>query len=292
MLLMSPLKGILFMCAGVMILPFLNATAKLLLEHYPLVQVMWARYTMHLLLVLLVLWPKHRSGLLVTRKPGLQLLRSTLLLMCTSCYFSALWFIPLATAAAISFTAPVIITFLAIPLLKEKVGWRRILAVLVGLSGALVIIRPGFGGFHPAGFLMLAGAAVFALYQIYTRKVLDSDTPETSIAYMTIVGAVGTSVLLPWFWTTPATLSHWWMFLATGVFAGGGHFMVVKAVQYAPVSVVSPFIYVELIGATILGYMWFDHVPEIWAWVGSAMIICSGLFIAYREQWVHKKAPP
>ena len=273
-----------FMCAGVMILPFLNATAKLLIEHYPLIQIMWARYTLHLVFFLILFGPEHGVRLLSTNRPKLQLMRSTLLLCCTGFYFSALWFIELPTAVAISFTSPMIVTLLAIPMLKEKVGWRRLLAVFVGFIGALVVIRPGFGGIHPAGFLMLAAAILFAFYQILTRKVLAFDTPETSVAYMAIVGTVCTSVLLPWHWTTPTTITHWLMLLSTGVLAGGGHFMIIKAFQYAPVSIVSPFTYGEIIGAVVLGYVWFNHVPDRWTWMGSALIITSGLFITYRER--------
>ena len=280
----STLKGIGFMGIAVLVLPFLNAAAKLLLaEGHSVVQVVWARYAVHLLFVLVLFAPRHGPRLLRTTRPGIQITRSSLLLGCTACYFTALEFIALPTAAAINFTAPILVTVLAVPMLGEVVGWRRALAAVVGFAGALVIIRPGSDAVHPAGLLVLITALMYAVYQILTRRVSSTDSPQTSVTWMAVVGTVVTSLALPWFWITPADLRAWVALLSTGCFAGAGHYFVVKALQHAPASVVSPFSYGQLLGATVLGWWLFGELPDRWTWVGAAMIVASGLYIAWRE---------
>jgi drug/metabolite transporter (DMT)-like permease len=281
----SPLRGIGYMCIAVLVLPFLNAAAKLLLaDGHSVVQVVWARYAVHLAFVAVVFAPRHGVRLLRTRRPGIQVTRSALLLGCTACYFTALGFISLPMAAAINFTAPIIVTVLAIPMLGEQVGWRRLSAATFGFAGALVIIRPGAGAVHPAGLLVLATAVMYAFYQILTRRVSASDPAHTSVAWMAVVGTLLASVVLPWFWTTPQGLRGWLLLLSTGGFAALGHFFVVKALQHAPASVVSPFSYGQLLGAAVLGYALFGQLPDRWTWVGAAMIVGSGLYITYREE--------
>lgn len=280
----TTLKGIFFMSVSVLVLPFLNAAAKLLMEQgHPVLQVVWARYAVHLLFVVALFAPGRGLALMRTRRLGTQITRSSLLLGCTACYFAALRFIELPTAAAINFTAPIIVTVLAVPMLGETVGWRRMLAVLFGFLGALIIIRPGLGAVHPAGALVLVTAAMYALYQILTRRISALDSAQTSVTYMAVVGTVVTTFALPWFWVTPAGIRDWLLLLSMGCFAGLGHFFVVKALQYAPASVVSPFSYGQLLGAAALGYVLFGHVPDRWTWTGAALIVGSGLYIAYRE---------
>ena len=286
------LKGIGFMCIAVLILPFLNAVAKLLLaDGMSVVQVVWARYTVHLLFAVALFAPGRGLRLLRTRRLGTQLTRSALLLGCTAFYFGALPYIALPTAAAINFAAPIIVTVLAVPMLGETVGWRRMLAVCFGFLGVLVIIRPGLGVIHPAGLLVLVTALMYALYQIFTRRVAALDSPQTSVMYMAVVGTLASSLALPWYWSTPQGLGGWLLLLSTGCFAGIGHFFVVKALQHAPASIVSPFSYGQLLGAAALGYWLWGDVPDLWTWIGAAMIVLSGMYIAYRES-VRKKAPP
>lgn len=287
----GPLRGIAFMCIAVLVLPFLNAAAKLLLaDGHPVVQVVWARYAVHLLFVVAVFAPRHGTRLLHTRRTGIQVTRSALLLGCTACYFTALGYIALPTAAAINFTSPIIVTVLAIPLLGEQVGWRRLCAAAFGFAGALVIIRPGAGAVHPAGALVLATAVMYAFYQILTRRVSATDPPHTSVAWMAVVGTLATSIALPWFWITPEGVRGWLALLSIGGFAALGHFFVVKALQHAPASVVSPFSYGQLLGAAALGWVLFGDLPDAWTWVGAAMIVGSGLYIAWREQALRRAA--
>src|SRR5436305_2822611 len=160
------LRGILLMCGGVSMFPFMNAAVKLLGADYPASEIVWARFTGHLLVMLLVFLPRYGRRLWATRRPGVQIARSLLMLVSNGVFVIAIARVPLATASAIGFTSPLIVTALSVPLLHESVGWRRWSAVLVGFAGALLVIRPGNGVSDPAVTLLLLSAFDYALYQI------------------------------------------------------------------------------------------------------------------------------
>ncbi|MCP5151503.1 MAG: DMT family transporter [Ectothiorhodospiraceae bacterium] len=277
-------RGIAFMCTAALVLPFLNAGAKLLGGEYPIVEIVWARYAGHLLCMMLVFMPRRGLRLFATRRPGLHVVRSALLLASTLCYFTALRYISLPTAAAINFTSPIIVTLLAIPMLGEQVGWRRMTAVGFGFLGALVIIRPGTDAVHPAAVLVLGSASAYALYQVLTRRAAATDPADTSVTWTAVVGTLGASLVLPWHWETPHTATHAAILASLGAVAGLGHYFVVKAFQHAPASIVSPFSYAQLLGAAVLGFAIFGQLPDVWVWVGAAMIVAAGLYITYRER--------
>jgi drug/metabolite transporter (DMT)-like permease len=163
------LRGILLMCAGVAMFPFMNAAVKLLGADYPVSQIVWARFTGHLLVMLLVFLPQYGRRLIATRRPAAQIGRSLLMLVSNMMFVVAIARVPLATASAIGFTSPLLVTALSVPLLHESVGIRRWSAVVVGFAGALLVIRPGAGMHDPAVLLLLLSSAAYALYQIATR---------------------------------------------------------------------------------------------------------------------------
>jgi drug/metabolite transporter (DMT)-like permease len=146
------------MCAGVAMFPFMSAAQKLLAGHYPVAEIVWARFTGHLVVMLLVFLPRYRWRLLATRRPAVQIARSLLMLASNALYVVAIARVPLATASAIGFTSPLLVTALSVPLLHESVGIRRWSAVIVGFAGALLIIRPGSGLRDPAVLLLLLGS--------------------------------------------------------------------------------------------------------------------------------------
>src|SRR6185369_8649013 len=165
------LRGILLMCAGVSMFPFMNAAVKLLGADYPVAQIVWARFTGHLLVMLLVFLPQYGRRLLATRRPAVQIGRSLLMLVSNMMFVVAITRVPLATASAIGFTSPLIVTALSVPILHESVGIRRWSAVVIGFAGALLVIRPGAGLHDLAVLLLLLSSAAYALYQIATRWV-------------------------------------------------------------------------------------------------------------------------
>jgi drug/metabolite transporter (DMT)-like permease len=278
------LRGIFLMCAGVALFPMMNAEVKLLAARYPVIEITWARFTGHLIVMLIVFLPQYGRRLIATRRPLVQLARSALMLASNGIFVAAIGKVPLATASAIGFTSPLIVTALSVPLLREQVGWRRWSAVGVGFCGALLIIRPGVGLHDPAVLLLLVSSAAYALYQIATRWVMAHDSPATGIIFAALLGSLGTTMVLPLIWVTPRSLLDLAMLLSLGCFGGLGHFLVIKAFQAAPASVIAPLGYVELIGTAILGYLIFNNFPDALTWVGALVIIASGLYIAMRER--------
>jgi len=231
------LKGVGLMGLAMLVIPFMNATAKWLGGEFPIVEVVWARYAGHLIFMLILFAPTRGMGLFRSVDPRLQLLRSGLLLTSTLCYFTALRYLALPTAAAIAFTSPIIVVMLAIPMLGERVTLNRWLAVLVGFAGTLVIIRPGIDGTHWSGLLILVSAACFALYQILTRRIAGRDSPETTITYTAVVGTAVLSLVIPWQFQMPETSVQWFLICIVGVIAALGHYLIVCAYQFAPASV-------------------------------------------------------
>ncbi len=283
-------RGIAFMCLAVGIFPFLNASVKILGESYSVQQVLWVRYLGHFVLMLVIFLPFYGGKVFRTKHLGAQLVRSLLLLGSTACYFTALNYLPLTTAASISFTSPFIVTALSVPLLGEKVGPRRWTAIGIGFIGALIIIRPGAAAFHGAELFVVASATFYSFYQIMTRRLAGRDSTATTILYTSVFGAILTTMVAPFYWQMPSAEVDWLLFAATGVFGGLGHLFVVKAFQWAEVSVISPFVYLQLVGAVILGFFIFGEFPDLWTWVGSAVIVSCGAYITYRETVLSHRA--
>ena len=278
------LRGILLMCAGTAMFPFMNTAVKLLTVRYPVAEIVWARFTGHLIIMLIVFLPQYRWTLLRTRRPTVQIGRSVLMLISNMVFVMAIGRVPLATASAIGFTSPLIVTALSVPLLHESVGWRRWTAVLVGFGGALLVIRPGSGFHHPAVLLLLASALAYALYLIGTRWVSRYDNAATGIIFAALFGSLAMTVVLPFAFVMPRTLWDGLLFCSLGMFGGVGHYLIIRAFQLGPAAVIAPLGYVELIGTSTLGYLIFDNFPDLWTWVGAGVIIASGIYVAFRER--------
>jgi drug/metabolite transporter (DMT)-like permease len=278
------LRGILLMCGGVAMFPFMNAAVKLLGPHYPVTQIVWARFTGHLIVMLLVFLPRYGRRLLATRRPGVQIARSLLMLVSNLMFVVAIARVPLATASAIGFTSPLIVTALSVPLLRESVGIRRWSAVLVGFAGALLVIRPGSGTHDPAVLLLLVSSAAYALYQIATRWVSLYDGAATGIVFSALLGSLAMSFVLPFVFVMPRSPLDLALFCSLGLLGGTGHYLVIRAFQSGPAAVIAPLGYVELVGTTTLGYLIFGNFPDLWTWIGAAIIIASGVYIALRER--------
>lgn len=272
-----------FMCSAATIFPLLNTAVQYLTVEYSIIQLVWARYVGHLVYILAVLVPTRGLRFVRTNRPRLQIVRSSLLVTATFLYFTALAYIPLATTTAINFTGPLMIVALSIPILGETVGLRRWSAVVLGFIGALIIIRPGFGGVHWAAFLVLGCAACNAFYQILTRSLAGHDSAETSIFYTALVPSILVTLLLPFGARLPLSAFDWMLFGGLGLIGGLGHYCVIKAYENAEASIISPMNYVQLIGATLLGYLVFADFPDVWTSLGAVIIVASGLYIMRRE---------
>lgn len=278
------LTGIALMCGAVALFAFLDTTAKFLNTQMDVLEVAWARYTGAFVLTLIVSNPLTQPGLLRTRQLKLQIVRSLLLVGSTVLNFLALRWLQLDEALSIIFTFPFIVAISAGPMLGEWIGWRRWSAIGVGFAGVLLITRPGFGGMHPAAFISLAATICYGLYAVTTRIVSRTDANQTSLFYGNFVGALFMLPFIPFVWQAPANWLVTLLLVGTGVLGSLGHFCLIAGHKLAPASVLSPFIYTQLIWVVILGYLVFDHVPTIWTMAGAAVVIGSGLYLLYRER--------
>ena len=262
----------------------LDATAKYLVQDHALFLVVWARYAGQMLVVTPIAWHRAGAGFWRTRHLRMQLVRSLCLVIATACFFGALRFLPLAEGSAISFLAPMFAVVLSIPVLGERPTAARWVAAIAGFIGILVLVRPGSAVFHPATGLLVLAAISNSLYQLLTRR-LPNDSPYTTLFYSALVGAVGLSFALP-FAHTPATVSAGdAMFLvALGVLAGLGHWFFISSFLKAPASLLAPFTYLQMIWATLYGYLVFGQLPDGLSGVGMAIIVASGVALIVHER--------
>ncbi len=278
-----PYRGMLMILAAVAMFSLMDAISKYLTRFYPVTTVVWARYLFHTLLVIVVLGPRLGRGLVQTRRPGAQVVRGLFLAGATLFFVSALKYLPLAEASAISFMAPLLVTVMAVVLLKERVGLALWIAVLSGFVGVLTIIRPGSGIFTWAALLPLVAAVCFASYQILTRRLAGLESPYTSVFYSGLVGMLVLSISLPYGWALPQSGLHLALFALIGIIAGSSHLVLIKAYDFAPASRLAPFSYTQLIWAAVAGYVAFDDFPDFWSVVGITVLMASGIYIATHQ---------
>ena len=282
---MTPaLRGTLLVVAAVGIFAVMDTIAKYLASSYPVSGVVWARYAANLLVLLVFLSARGQLGLLRTARPGLQFMRGLLLAAASLLYFTSLTVLPLAEAAAIGFVMPLFLALLAVPMLGERMDGARLAAVLVGLAGALVIVRPGAAVFTPYALLPIGMALCNALYQILTRKVAGVEHPLTSLAWGAIVGAVLLSFTLPFAWVTPTNPWHWVLLAIIGLLASVGHFVLIRAYDYASTTGLAPFFYTQLIWVMLLGWLVFGDFPDGWSLLGMGIIVASGIYLVGRQR--------
>ena len=276
-------RGIPWIMLATFLFVTMDATVKSLLrDGYPLPQVIWGRYFFHLLLLAIVLAPRIRT-VAQSDNLKLQLIRSVLMLLTTSLFFAGLLFVPLAEASAMMLISPLVVTALAMPVLKEAVGPRRWTGVVIGMLGAAIIMRPG-SEFMSLGILLPAAAAgSYATYQISTRLLSQTDPILTTLFYTALVGGMITSMAAPFHWMPPSP-EDWVLLIITGICGGIGHFALIKALTLSPASVIAPYGYLNLIWATIYGFILFAELPDTWTIAGAAIITGSGLYVYHRER--------
>lgn len=237
---MTPrIRGILLMMAAMVLFTLLDASAKHVTQTLPPPVAVFFRYAVATGLSLLILTRTGGPALLTTGHPYLQVARGLLLMVSTILNFFAIKQLQLAQTAAIFFTIPLWVCALSVPLLGERVGWRRWTAVLVGFLGVLVIMRPGTASFHPAMLLSVGSSICGAAYNIMTRKVGARDRAETSLFYVSFIGAAAAALIQPFVWQTPHGLNLA-LLAGMGILGTAGHYMLIEAHRLAPASALAP----------------------------------------------------
>ena len=274
--------GIGIAIVGWLILACMDAGSKILTANYPVVQILWFRY---LMLILVAYWLMKRLGMRVNfHRPWLQLSRGLLLVAQTGLLVYAFSQMALADVHAVLSITPLLVTALSVPLLGENVGVRRWSAVGIAFIGVLVILRPGFGVVQPMTFLVLLSALIGAIYLVLTRLVGRTDPAEVSLFWLAITGLVVLSAIVPFFWRVPTNAADWGLLFLVAVLGIIGHFCLIKGFQLAEASVLQPYIYTGLIGAILVGYVVFGDLPDFPTMIGALIIVTSGLYVFARER--------
>lgn len=275
-------RGILGILVAMLLFTCMDSCAKYLLQRNDTVMVVWARFASQTALVLAISAPMLGTHIR-THRPGLQLGRSVLHALATGMFFYSLNFMALAESVAVFEVSPLLITVLAALILHERVGPRRWTGVVVGLCGALIIIRPGLDVFQPAALLPLGSAFCMAAFQIITRLIGTADTMRTTMIYSGLVGVLATSAMLPWFWQTP-TLADAALMATFGWLGYLGHLALIYALGQAPASTLAPYNYAGFLWAIIMGLLLFGEMPDGPTLVGAAIILGAGIYVWHRER--------
>lgn len=275
--------GIALLSLATLCFAVLDSTAKWLVQDLPVVQVVWLRFATHVLVMVLLLAPRHGWQLLRMHDPRLQFMRGAMLATITGLNFWALHYLQLAETGSIQFSAPILIALLSAWWLGERLDARRWAAVLSGFVGVLLVIRPGTQAFHPAIFLSLASATLFACFSLLTRRMAATETPES----LQLISAIAATVLLAplalWQWQAPAGWGSWGLILLCGLVGGLGHQFMAMAHRHASAAVLGPFLYQQILYMVVGGWLVFNQVPDALVLAGAVVVAASGLALLTLE---------
>ena len=275
-------RGIQWMLLTILLFVSMDTIGKYLTQTYPVLQVTWARFFFHFVwLAVFLRW--RLISVVRTRNLGLQLSRGLLMMIANTLFIAGVSVMTLVDTNSILLLSPLVVTALSMPLLGEHVGPRRWTCVATGFIGALIIIRPGSGVMQWAALFPLGAAFSYAVYQIITRQLSQSDPQLTSLFYTVAVGVPLTTLIMPFVWVAP-DVQDWMLMASMGMIGAFGHFTLIKAFSAAPVAVVAPFNYTNLLWATVFGFIFFSELPDRWTVIGALIIIASGLYAFFREQ--------
>ena len=255
----------------------MDATAKWLVEDYSIAQILLIRFAVYLGVVLALAWRRGWLATVRSRQPGLQVLRSLVMLAEIVVFLWAFSLLPLADVHAIAAVSPLIAVALAALLLGERVGWRRWLAVVAGCAGVLVIMRPGSGIMGPAALIALLAAFLWALLQVLIRRVGLDDSVETTALWSAAIAVLILVFIAPFDWRPVAT-GDWSLLVLAGLLGAACHLVLFRALQIAPASMLQPFAYTLVVWAAVMGYVLFGEFPDIWTLAGIVIVIAGGLY--------------
>jgi drug/metabolite transporter (DMT)-like permease len=277
-----PATGIVLMTMAMLSIPLVDGLAKYLSSAYSPLFLGWARYAVAALIVLPIAAIRNGASIFPAEQRMSHLLRTLLLVVSMTLYFLALARIPLATAISAFFIGPIAAVVLSVLVLKERLSWPKITSLALGFIGALVILRPG-SEINPGILLAFGAGLCFALYLIVTRLTAQRSDPVSTLAFQC---AIGTLLLVPQAAATWA-IPQWadlGFFLALGAVSAFSHLLSIAAFRFAEASTLAPLVYLELIGATLIGYYGFGELPDIFTIIGAGLIIAAGLILLRRQR--------
>lgn len=282
-------RAIVLMIVAVTLFSCLDTSAKYLttVAKLPVTQVIWTRFAVQFVL-LLVLVPAFGivslKAMFLVKRPGWQTLRSVMMALTTAFNFLALQYLRLDQTVTIMFLAPLMVALAAGPFLGEWVGWRRLLAILTGFIGILIVVRPGFATVHPALLYSFAAMAAYVVFALVTRHIAADDPPLVTLFFSMFAGVLLGFPFAVADWQTDIAWPYVALLLSLGVFGGAGHYLFILAYRLAPAGSITPFIYLQIVSMAALGYFVFGDLPDVWTVLGSAVIVGSGIYLFHREQ--------
>lgn len=284
-------RGVVLIIMAILVFASQDGITKHLAEHYSLMTVIMIRYWAFLAFVLAIS-AYSKGGIKQVARSGMlkmQLARGVLLAaqICLAAYMFVE--LGLVDSHVVFASYPLMVTLFSIPLLGEKVGWQRALAVITGFIGVIVIVQPGSGVFKLISLLPLIGAAAFALYNIMTRYVARTDNGETSFFWTGVGGFIFITMIGPFFWNPPVGFDWVWMAILC-VTGAGGHYLMIKALEVAEASSLQPFTFLQLVFAGSIGVLVFDETVTINTFIGGGIIVSAGLFTIWRERMKQQQA--
>ena len=281
----QPLKGILLFITAIFLISIVDTICKFFTKDLHAIQIVWG----YLIGINVTLWiffflkGKKLSKLVKSKKLVLQIIRPAFLICSISSLFIGLTYLPIAEATAIGFVAPLFITALSVPILREKVGIHRWSAVLIGFLGVIIIVRPGTEFWHIASIMPLLGAFFFALFQILTRLLSTTENTYTTLFYTGIGGLGWSSLMVPFVWS-PMLRIHFFVFFSVGIMGAIAHLCMISAFDRAEASFLAPYNYTKLLWVAVLGYIIFGDIPSLEMWLGAFIIVSAGFYVFNREK--------
>lgn len=276
-------QGILLMVAAVMFLAVSEALVKKLTQTVPFPVAGWGRFLFHFLCTLPFFLTAGRWRYVKTERVGLHALRAMAIFVGTLCFFAAITTMPLAEATSIVFATPLCVVALSALFIGERLGVAHWIAVAAGFVGVVVIIRPGPGFTDWVALLPLATALCYAVFQLFTRVLSFTDHYLTIFFYTGFGSLVLLTLVVPFYWVTPSWIDWGWMFFS-GAFGAMGQFLLTRAFHKAEASVISPFMYTQIVWTIALGVLLFGNFPDVVTFIGMGIIVGSGIYIWHRNR--------
>src|SRR3954471_1139334 len=284
----AALAGIGFMLVAVFLFAFNSAVGKWLVAKYPIGEFSLLRSALTLLLLSPFIWHAGRAAFTNVPRPGIQVLRVLFSSCEVAMFFWAVSYLPLADTTTFYLAGPIYVTALSVLLLRERVGWRRWTAVLIGFSGVVIALRPSSSSFTLPALIALSGSVTYALVMITTRALRQTNDIMLITAYFLGAFAFGAATT-PFGWVTPA--GYDFLFLG-GVAVANivAQFCVIRSLKLASASVVVPYQYTLILWSVLFGWMMFSELPDAYTIAGAAIIVAAGLYIFWRERVIAQQA--
>ncbi len=278
-------RGIAFAVSSMFMFAVMDAISRVLTRDHGLsiAQILWIRFVIFLLFAIVVVGPRRFLPSFRSAMPRIQLLRAVALIFEIGIFILAFRYLPIGDVHAVAAAAPLIVLALSAAMLKERVTLAIWLAVVVGMIGVLVVMRPGLRDFSWYHAIPVIGALSWGFYQTLVRLVGRRDSADTTLVYTVVVGVALTSCVGPLFWKAP-TLAGWGLLLLSGLLGAAAHVALIKAYEACSAPRLQPFGYTLVLWAIAVGVVALGEFPDLWTIVGAAIIVGAGVFALLRER--------